>query len=236
MVREPRIRSELVADREKNPKLIEKAMGEKWGFYRPVNIDSADELSAVLNFALQNVQKYLKRKKQPIAHIEIQQDFGVTFVRRSEVGKKMFQAVVGGFRMAHAIEDLGRNERCIQEPLEVPLDLEKFAWYTNSERKAVSKFAESAELCRLTREQEIIRETLGEHGLKNVVSKPDHLTLFTYGYPRDKMGLTPIHKKAVSSIIQKTFESEGMEYVWLDPLNVGPSYTQPCDSWEKLIS
>lgn len=231
-----RIRSELIADREKNPKHIEKAMSEKWGFFRPVSAESADEMSAVLDITEVEIKKYLKKKKQKTVSIEQQKDFGVTFVRRNEVGKKLYHAVANGFRMAHAIDDLGQSSKQIQEQLEVPLDWEKFAWFQNLHTKSVARFADSVEMDRLFREQEVIATILGEHGLRNVVSKPDHISLLTYGKPKERLGLTPIHKKAVTKIIRDTFEEEGLESVLLDPLNVGPSYTKPCERWENICT
>jgi hypothetical protein len=234
--REPRARSELIADKEKNPDVFKKALRERWGFYRPVNTESAKELSDVLNLTIPSIQRYLKNKRRQTAEIDIQEEFGITFVKGKTVGRKMFRAIRAGFRMAHAIEDLSESARFVQEPLEVPLDWEKFAWYTNSERKAVSKFAESDGLDRLYEERDVIDSVLAEHGLEDVVSNPDHLTLFEYGRRRDNMPLSPTYKKEILRIIKNSFDDHGLDSILLDSLNVGPTYSEPCEPWEKACN
>jgi len=233
MACKPRIRSELIADKEKNPKEFTEALRERWGFYRPVSKESADEISAVLDIAVPSIKTYLDRKRRQVADIEMQDAFGVAFVKRSTVGRKMFKAIAGGFRMAYAVEDLGRLSKCVKQPLKVPLDWEKFDWYAKSGRKAAAIFAESEELDRLYEEEEVIEDTLEEHGLIGVTSEPDHITLFRYGRPNDNLGLTPHYKKGALRIIKHAFDDAGLDSVLLDPLNVGPDYTEPCGPWAK---
>lgn len=231
------IRSDLIANKEDQPTVVKRAKQQRWGFYRPVDEPSSKKLLAGIEAAVPDLQNYLKSEKIQGIDFEPQPEFGVTFVQQRRVGQKMFQAVTQGFNMGRAIERLEQDFTDQDGTLLIPLAWHEIDWSRNPRnrragRRVIVGLAISKALEQLQEEANIIDETLFSLGMEDVVEDPNHLTLFSYKPPNGQ-DIKFEYKRELLGIVTDTFKTRKVGKVALMPLNIGPTYSEPCEMWQQ---
>lgn len=233
----PTIRSELPPNKEQQPGMVKRALRQRWGFYRPVSQASAQELSDALHITQSDINDYLKLVYGPdIPTLNINTEFGVTFVKQRRVGQQLFKALHAGFSMGRAIERLESQIPVSDNGLTVALDLDRLEWSDSKpSRKALVKLAISEGLAQLQSERQIINEVLSDLGIVGIVEDPNHITLFDYAPSRGRELKTEF-KNQILAIVADYFQEKKIGEVVLRQLNIGPTYSTPCDLWENRVN
>lgn len=231
-------KNELPPNQEQQIGVLQRALKERYGFYRPVDEISAKRLTIVLEAAKVDINDYLANvRPDDIAELNINDDFGLTFVKQRRVGRQLFNAIKSGFSMGRAIERLESKGAVSPDLLEVPLDLDRLGWSpVKPYRKALVSFANSPALDELIQEQVVIDDVLSDLGLNSIVDDPSHLTLYRYGEPRDGWSLSVAQKHDILKITKESFIIHSLGSVSLKPLNIGPNYHEPCAQWHRATT
>jgi hypothetical protein len=229
-----RTANELPADRESRPSVRRRAERVSFGLYLPLR----SEIELSLGGAVKDATDFMaEQRRGPSAEIHPHDDFGLTFVHRRLVSFSIRDMVGQGFTIAHLVEALQAAPDAVgYEGLEVPIS--DFSWVGTGRRKLAARIDEgSVAFGALCHQAAAIEETVGKvRGGSNVdVRMPDHVSLATYGRPRDGMSLSRAHRGDVAAIFHdRLLSDQGNDQLTfkLGSLVVGTSYSQPFEGME----
>jgi hypothetical protein len=221
-----RIRGDLLANREDQPRYRQRLRSEPFGIFRPLTPQSQRELKD----ALYGVDKTLNRLvpwKEGVK-FQVAQHFGVTLVERAQVYDAM---KAGSIERSFSFDQMARR-------LGVTFDLQHgiddvpvgdLGWYGRNGSKVAVRLDESPELDELTSQSENLEGILqGAQAELGELSPPSHITLCSFGNRKDQETRARVlnnkQRIAAEEIIYERLSLANIGSVCLAPVVIGKGY------------
>ncbi len=229
-------KSDIPADRQRQPKFTNRANKQTFGIGCPLTPESNQQFVKVMTNAKPELENHLARVRgaERVAELVVPEAFGVIFVVENRVGHaRRLGLLQSGFALARMVENIERHS---QGDVSRDIPIDGFGFYDKDRPRAmVARLASKDKdgvkvngLQELMDAVPIVRKLLvlsKANGLE--VSDPDNVSVFDYGLPRDKKGLSGGQEDQVSEIVGRHFEQAGIDSLSVGGLVIGNSIEYP---------
>jgi hypothetical protein len=228
-----RARSELIADREEQPRFRARKHMASFGVYCALTAETKRELGIALLGAQEEANRYTYWKDG--VRFVMPPDMGITFVARYAIGRTIRDGAIDrGFSKERFMTHARQEDLLSRRNFSLPLG--DLAWAGTEDRKVVATLADSKAHRTLLRQASTVVGVLQEVGgqfAEEDLHDPSHVALMMYGERRDFSNqarrrnnrLTENQQDDLAEIVQTHLRRAAISSVTVEGITVGGSYT-----------
>lgn len=221
--RHQKIRSELIANREDQPRYTDRIDEQSFGVYRTVRPESVKKIMGVMNVARPKIHEHMlkERPNGQFANITLPENWQVTFVQEQKVRTAMRRgSLANTLEAGMELKEIEYRKDKKESELEVPI--KRFEWNGGRRRKFAGLIAEGDALDELFSQAAVIDQLFMDVSGEGIfVEDPDHITIGTYGSRTDGLQMSAAQRKEVNYIITREFAAQEVGHILLGGIHTG---------------